>query len=133
MSRPPAAADRCFRVAATSVLMEGIFGFLRESSVQCSGKPSLSADSRFLKFGWASLAVENRLSKSHGPLFASGQPTLNARADFRLQRDKLLSKLWGPGPLSSGPADGRKQAEFTSAVKRGGRRASLASVQRVQS
>ena len=44
-----------------------------------------------------------------------------------------LSTLWGPGPLSSGPADGRKQAEFTSAVKRSGRRASSASVQRVWS
>ena len=70
--------------------------------------------------------------RSSGPPFFFPR-LLNAQAGgssfFSFSR---LSTLGGPGPLSSGPADARKQAEFTSGVKRGGRRASPASVQRVQ-
>ena len=44
-----------------------------------------------------------------------------------------LSTLWGPGPLSSGPADGRKQPEFTSGVSAAGAVQALRSVQRVWS
>ena len=90
--------------AVTSVLFVGISGLLREREVRSSGKPSLRADSRFLKI-WRGVA-------------GSEKPSLNARA--------------GPGDERS-PADDRKQAEFTSAVKRSGRRTSLVSVQCVQS
>ena len=78
--RPPAAADRCSRFTVTSVLMEEISRFLRESVGSTL---------------WEAF-VERR------------QPLLKARAGRRLHRDKRLSTLWGPGPLSSGPAGGHE-------------------------
>ena len=41
-------------------------------------------------------------------------------------KKRVGPKLWGPRTTSGVRADVRKQAEFTSAVKRGGRRASPA-------
>ena len=45
---------------------------------------------------------------------------LSAVSTLRVFPFNHFSTLWGPGPLSSGPADGRKQAEFTSAVSAAG-------------
>ena len=88
--RPPAVADRCPRFAGTSVLLEGISRFLRESLVQGSGKPSLSAGSRFVTLR---RAVAGR-----------AQPFFNARAGRRGSEKPFLNAL---GPRAAFERPGR--------------------------
>ena len=76
---------------------------------------------RFHRCGWKEFPdFYGRVSAQR-----SGKPSLT--------KNNRFSTLWGPGPLSRGPADGRRQPRFTRGVKRSGRRTSPAFVQSVQS
>ena len=85
------------------------------------------------------MLVDGIRPKPWKTFLGKGRLSLSAREKARVQETAASqrAKKWGgflpadsqrsgaPGDIRS-PADGRKQAEFTSAVKHGGRRASLA-------
>ena len=90
-------------------------------------------DNRFSKLGQASIEGEQPFFNAWAGLLRGLTAVSQSSKKLSFAADRHLSALGGPGTLSSGPADGRKQVEFTSAVKRSRRRASPASVQRVRS
>ncbi len=98
-----------------------ISGLLGESLVQRSGKPSLRADSLFFTPG-PSLVVHSRFSTLGRAVDGSGLPFLTVQGNFRLPRMTVSQRSGVPGDVRS-PADVRKQAGFTPAVKRSRRRA----------
>ncbi len=136
---PPAAADRCSRLRGNIGVDGRNFQIFGKRGARSSGKPSLSANSRFLTLGGPSFATYNRLSTLGRAVAGRAQPFFNARGPratrgarpvVMTSRNSLpalkeMTTVQVEGPYSVSRADGRVGHSGVGTCRAASRRDSL--------